>query len=103
MNTDKYFQAFKIHDIKEISLKELHRRFRILAKKYHPDKGGTAAQFRFINDAYIYIKDRVKEYQKEDNKKFFNPNLYFYSDGSVYSKIKNRWVKVKGKKVDITV
>jgi DnaJ-class molecular chaperone len=29
--------------------------FRQLALKFHPDKGGTCAQFKEINDAYEYL------------------------------------------------
>lgn len=100
VNTDKYFKTFKIKKISDISEKELKRRYRILVKKYHPDKGGTAGQFRFIQDAYKYLCDRMKEYLKAQNKKFYIKNYIYYSNGSIYDRKKGRWVKIRGQKID---
>lgn len=98
VNTTKYFRAFKIKSAKEINRKELKRRYRILAMKYHPDKGGVEGQFRFINDAYQYILKLVKENEIIENKKFFNSkHLRFYPNGSIYDTKTKRWVKFRGK------
>ena len=100
-NTDQYFRAFKIERVSDISLKELKRRYRILVKKYHPDHGGNAAKFRFVNDAYKYIEKLVMAHEKLQNDKFFNNNRYlFYSNGSVFDTVMNRWVKIKGAKIN---
>jgi curved DNA-binding protein CbpA len=100
MNTDKYFQIYKIENIKLISKKELKRRWKILCKKYHPDKpGGKASSFRIIQEAYKYLLKIVENEEDKNNKKFFNKNLYFYGDGSIYDKVNKKWLKVKGKKV----
>lgn len=100
MSTDKYFKAFQIKKISDISEAELKRRYRILVKKYHPDHGGTAVQFRFVHEAYKYLKDRMAEYIKAERKKFFLKKYHYYSDGSIYDKEKKRWVKVKGRIID---
>jgi len=98
-NTNKYFKAFKIKKISDITPKELTGRYRILVKKYHPDKGGKAGQFTFIHDAYSYLKKLMKEYLKKENKKFFNKNFLYYGDGSIYDTKKGRWIKLKGMKL----
>jgi hypothetical protein len=97
MNTDRYFRIFKIEKISDITSEELTRRFRILAKKYHPDHGGSTIKFSLIHDAYSYLKKLMKEHLKKETKKFFNPNYLYYRNGNVYDIKKRRWVKVKGK------
>ena len=101
---DKYFKAFKITSIKVITHQELKRRYRILARKYHPDTGGTAGQFRFVQDAYEYLVQLRDDFIKSQNKKFFNnKDLRFYGDGSVYNTKKSRWVKFKGQKINTKI
>lgn len=101
---DKYFRAFKIKHISEIDLREIKRRYKVLANKYHPDHGGTNDQFRFVHDAFTYLTNLRKDFEKKENKKFFrNKNLLFYGDGSVYDTKKGRWVKWKGKKINTKV
>jgi curved DNA-binding protein CbpA len=98
---DKYFKAFKITSIKIITHQELKRRYRILSKKYHPDKGGTENQFRFVHDAYKYLINLRNDFIKQQNKKFYNnKDLIFYADGSIYSKSKKRWIKFRGQKIN---
>lgn len=104
VNTNQYFRAFQIKKVSDISLKELKRRYRILVKKYHPDKGGNAAKFRFVNDAYKYIEKLVIAHEKLQNNKFFNNKRYlFYGNGSVYDTQKGRWVKLKGVKINTNI
>lgn len=101
VTVDKYFKAFKITSIKAITHQELKRRYRILARKYHPDTGGTAGQFRFVNEAYEYLVKLRDDFLKQQSKKFYkNKYLLFYSDGSVYNITKKRWVKFKGKVIN---
>lgn len=95
----KYFYAFKISHIKEIDQKELKRRFRILAKKYHPDHGGTSAQFRFVNEAYRYLKKLREDFCLKESRKFFTKKYKFYSDGSIYDTRNKRWILYKGKNI----
>ena len=98
---DKYFKVFKINSIKAITHQELKRRYRILVRKYHPDAGGTAGQFRLIHDAYEYLVSLRDDFLKIQNKKFYKNNYFlFYSDGSVYSITKKRWVRFKGQNIN---
>jgi curved DNA-binding protein CbpA len=103
MNTDKYFRIFKINKISDISMAELKRRYRILAMKYHPDKGGNSAKFVIIQDAYNYIKPLIERYQQIENRKFFNKKFLYYGDGSIYDTEKGRWIKLKGRKINSTI
>ena len=98
MNTDTYFKIFKIEKIKTITLRELKRRYGILAKKYHPDRGGNHNKMVLINDAYKYLIVLVRQNIKKQDKLFFNNKyLIFYGDGSIYDKKKSRWIRL-GKK-----
>jgi curved DNA-binding protein CbpA len=103
VTVDKYFKAFKIESIKNINSRELKRRFRILSLIAHPDTGGTSAKFRFVNDAYKYLLVLRKQYVKKESKKFFNDHFLFYGDGSIYDTKIGRWVKFKGKKINIKI
>lgn len=44
----------------KINEKELKKRYRVLAKKYHPDtnKKETQDKFILINDAYTYLMEK---------------------------------------------
>lgn len=101
----KYFNVFKIEKLSDIDPKELKRRYRILVKKYHPDitKMDTYSQFRLIDEAYKYIEKKMKEFYTKESEKFFkeDSDLLYYGDGSVYSISKKRWVKFKGKLLNI--
>lgn len=103
INTDQYFRIFKINKISDISMIELKRRYRILAKKYHPDKGGNSAKFIIIQDAYNYIKPLIERYQQIENRKFFNKDFLYYSNGSIYDKKNRRWIKLKGRKINVNI
>ena len=99
---DKYFAAFKIKHIKDVDKKELKRRYRILVKKYHPDKGGNPATFRFITEAYNYLLELRIQLDNKESKKFFSSkHLVFYADGSVFNTKTNRWAKYKGRIINI--
>ncbi len=101
--TTTYFKAFKIKKISDITPKELTRRFRILALKYHPDRGGTSIKFTFVADAYSYLKKLMKEHIKKETKKFYNRDFLYYGDGSIYDTKKGRWVKLKGAKLKFDI
>ena len=103
VTVDKYFKVFKIDSIKDISSKELKRRFRILSLKAHPDVGGSNGKFRFIKEAYKYLLVLRKQYVKIESRKFFNDDFLFYGNGSIYDIKKKRWLKFKGKKINIKV
>ena len=103
VNTDQYFRVFKIKKVSDISLKELKRRYRILAKKYHPDLGGDSAKFRFVNDAFQYVEKLITAYEKLQNQKFFNKRYLFYNNGSVFDTKAKKWVKIKGRKINTNI
>lgn len=106
ITTNTYFKIFKIEKVSDIDLKELLRRYRILIHKYHPDHPpyGNHEKFILIQEAYEYLTTLIKEYRKKESIKFFNnPHYLFYSDGSVYSLSKKRFIKIKGKTINIKI
>ena len=95
MDVTGYLRLFKIEDIAKHTEADLKRKFRVLALKFHPDKGGRADQFRYIQDAYAYLlherqkigkKNQGIRYTVTQDKKF-----YHYGDGSIFDIEKNRW------------
>ena len=46
-----------------ISLKELRKRYRELAKKHHPDTHNAAETMHRINEAYALLKDYMENYK----------------------------------------
>lgn len=105
IKSDVYFKIFKIEKISDITPKELKKRYRILVKKYHPDRKphGDSKKFRLIHNSYEFLKNEMKILIQKENKKFFNEDFFYYSDDSIYSISKKRWVKIKGKKINIKV
>lgn len=99
-NTNKYLKAFKIKNISEISKIEIKRRYRILANKYHPDKGGNSNTFRFCHEAYQYLLKLREDFDKKESKKFFNKDFAYYADGSIYDIKNGKWLKFKGQIID---
>lgn len=96
MHTDKYFELFGIKKISEFKNKnQLIKTYRRLALKYHPDRGGNSSHFRFVNDAYEYLKCQLEVYLRREFKKFTNKKFHFYGDGSIYDIEKSRWLRLK--------
>ena len=59
---EKYKRLFQINiPLDKFSSNELKRRWKILVKKYHPDKGGNSEHFRFVQDAYSYLKNYTND------------------------------------------
>lgn len=102
--TSDYFKIFKIKKITDIDKEELKRRFRILVQKYHPDKPvhGSQRKFVLIQDAYAYLKREMESLSNKETKKFFNKRFSFYGT-SVFDNKTKRWVKIKGKRINIKV
>ena len=67
--------------------KEGHARYRSLAKKHHPDKGGDAETFKLIQEAW----ESVKPYLPEKPLSAVPDGLVFVVD-SLDPKILRRWV-----------
>ena len=56
-------QAFRrLFDLDaEIEKKELAMKWRVMAKRYHPDAGGDDRAMRIINEAYEFLLDQTNE------------------------------------------
>lgn len=107
---ESYFKIFKIQSSDNITKIELRRRYRILLKKYHPDiQGGSTSKTQKINDAYKYLLDLAVRKEIENLEiikrrfKVLNEKYYFYADGSVIDRRKNRVIKFKGRKINVDV
>ncbi len=46
-----------------VSWKDIKERYRLLSKKYHPDKGGDAAKMAELNRAYKILKTYIENYR----------------------------------------
>ena len=58
---------YKILDLdKNCSQKEIMKKYKKLALKYHPDKGGDQEKFKIIAEAYEVLSDNEKR-EKYDN------------------------------------
>ena len=56
---------------KNTSLEDIKIKYKQLANKYHPDKGGDAEKFKLINLAYNILMDPIKRQSFDDNGIFF--------------------------------
>lgn len=71
----KYKRLFGIEvPLDEFSPEELKRRWRVLCKKYHPDHGGIADHFDFVQEAYVYLKKHCKG-EKDSQGSSFNSEI----------------------------
>ena len=62
IHNDIYFNPYKILEIdKDYTPKSLKEQYKIMAMKYHPDKGGDADIFKEITQSYIYLLKKYKE------------------------------------------
>ena len=62
IHNDVYFNPYKILEIdKNYTPKTLKEQYKIMAMKYHPDKGGDADVFKDITQSYIYLLKKYKE------------------------------------------
>jgi hypothetical protein len=62
IHNDIYFNPYKILEIdKDYNPKTLKDQYKIMAMKYHPDKGGDADVFKEITQSYIYLLKKYKE------------------------------------------
>jgi curved DNA-binding protein CbpA len=60
---------------------EIKKKYRSLAIKFHPDKGGDPEQFKQISEAYQILSDSRKR-KEYDNK--LTENLFTNSDNPIY-------------------
>jgi hypothetical protein len=108
---DKYKRLFGIDgSLIEFDPVELKRRWRHLCHKYHPDTGGelgNADHFRFVQDAYKFLKKKCKGISIKDEEKFID-ELYgireikgddfcIWDIGEADWKKRHEWIKKHGK------
>lgn len=84
----KEFIILELDKDKDLSIEETKRKYRLLARKHHPDKGGSEEKFKEINTAYqkiltylshfIELEEEKKE--EEENKEEGTYNWYSVSE-----------------------
>src|SRR4051812_38327055 len=80
------------------SLEELKKRFKELAKKYHPDLGGSNEQMREINKEYEYLKAQFEEGgAKETEGDFRKVIMNIIHLKGIEIEICGTWIWVSGK------
>lgn len=75
MHYDKYKRLFGIEgSLIEFKPEELKRRWKVLVTKYHPDHKpyGNADHFRFVQEAYTYLKTKCKGISIKEEEKFID-------------------------------
>ena len=73
----EFVDYYKILNIPEnATLEEIKKAFRVLAKKFHPDKNksiDTSSKFREVFEAYEILKDKItRDIFDERRRKFYN-------------------------------
>jgi curved DNA-binding protein CbpA len=62
IHNDVYFNPYKILEIdREYTPETLKEKYKEMALKYHPDKGGDVEVFQDITKSYIYLLKKYKE------------------------------------------
>ena len=62
MHNDIYFNPYKILEIgKEYTPESLKEKYKEMAMKHHPDRGGDTEVFQEITKSYIYLLKKYKE------------------------------------------
>jgi DnaJ-class molecular chaperone len=68
------------------SIKDIKRQYRVLSKKYHPDKLGSDEKMKLLNEAYEILVKYVEEYKftfSEDEIKKQYPNEFYMNSFSI--------------------
>ncbi|MDH4139124.1 MAG: molecular chaperone DnaJ [Coriobacteriia bacterium] len=60
---------------KDASSDEIKKAFRKLARKYHPDAGGSEERFKEVNEAYEVLSDSEKRAQYDQYGQYFGGNV----------------------------
>lgn len=64
MSVKWMLDLFKINNTNDLNMVNVRYRFRELMKLHHPDKGGSNELAKFINVAYDFIKELVKDEER---------------------------------------
>jgi curved DNA-binding protein CbpA len=90
---ESYFKLFGLTDISKTTETDLKQRYRKLAIRFHPDKGGMPEQFRFVKDAYecLLAERQIYIRKRQGIQHTIDKNFYYYGDGSIFDVEKNRW------------
>lgn len=77
-----YYQTLGVS--RNASEQEIKSAYRKLAMKYHPDKGGDAAKFQEINEAYATLGDAQKRAAYDNPSPQFNGNSFQFDFGDSF-------------------
>lgn len=64
MSVKWMLDLFKINNTNDLNMVNVRYRFRELMKLHHPDKGGSNELAKFINVAYEFIKELVRDEER---------------------------------------
>lgn len=79
------------------SMEELKQQYRQLAKKYHPDVGGTDEDMRAINAEYDALKEKLKGSEQESEEAdLFRQAVESIINLNVEIEVCGRWIWVSG-------
>ena len=67
--TQNYYDILGVK--KDASEDDIKRAFRRLARKHHPDAGGSEEKFKEINEAYEVLSDAEKRQQYDQYGQYF--------------------------------
>ena len=86
-----YYKILKIN--KNADKQDIKCAYRILAIKYHPDKGGSNEKFKEISEAYEVLSDDKKKF-KYDNNIILEPYVICKNPFDLFDEIINKSDKV---------
>lgn len=82
--SNDYYQILGVNNT--ASEDEIKKAYRKLAMKHHPDRGGNAAEFQKVQEAYSVLSDPQKR-QEYDNPQPQGFNQHFYSSSGSFEDI----------------
>jgi curved DNA-binding protein CbpA len=86
MNLHKALKIFDLKNIDFLSLEELKKIYRKLAKEKHPDRSGSDSQFVELREAYLFLYARVKQDELERATKVSKNSLKELSKDEILNK-----------------
>lgn len=110
MDPEKIYSLFNIRPNSDISIEELKNRYKVLAMRMHPDKGGSDEQFNFLTICFkkIYHDLKAREINKQFNDLKLDSKNYLtsqqsnqYQSKSMNSSVKQRSSNTKHSSMDM--